>query len=173
MEKTASKRQGRVGCKPLTTFVQTDTSSFREVVQRLTGPAESNPAQETAASVVARVKRSTSKLHERRHYSRPKLEIVKPPLSFKPLTSPTTLRIPSLLPSPMGTPSKIFSKLSIQELENKGESAICVINSEEEEKAINERRFYLHLSPRSRRGHAEPELLTLFPLTSPKTIDKP
>ncbi|KAJ9171031.1 hypothetical protein P3X46_019084 [Hevea brasiliensis] len=171
MEKKAN--QGAAGCKPLTTFVQTDTNAFREVVQRLTGPAESDPAQGTAATKVAGIKRPTSKLHERRQYTRPKLEIVKPPVNFKPLTSPTTSRNPSLLPSPVGTPSTNFSKLSIQEPENKGESAISDLNSEEEDKAIKERRFYLHPSPRSRPGYAEPELLSLFPLTSPKSSEKP
>ncbi|KDP24212.1 hypothetical protein JCGZ_25869 [Jatropha curcas] len=167
MEKPAS--QAPAGCKPVTTFVQTDTNAFREIVQRLTGPSESDAVQGTAATKVAGIRRPTSKLHERRQHLRPKLEIIKPPVNFKPLTSPTTSRNPSLLPSPVGTPSTIFSKLSIQELEDK----ISELNSEEEEKAIKERRFYLHPSPRSRPGYAEPVLLTLFPLRSPTTIEKP
>lgn len=182
MEKPAS--QATASCKPLTTFVQTDTNAFREVVQRLTGPSESDASQGAVATKFAGVKRSTSKLHERRQYTRPKLEIVKPPVNlffekkppvnFKPCTSsPTTSGNPHLLPSPVGTPSKIFSKLSIQEQENNRESAICELNSEEEEKAIKERRFYLHPSPRSKPGYTEPELLTLFPLTSPKMSEKP
>ncbi|XP_050223072.2 VQ motif-containing protein 31-like [Mercurialis annua] len=155
--------QGTASCKPLTTFVQTDTNAFREVVQRLTGPSETDAAQGSAATkVAASMKRSTSKLHERRQYTRPKLVIVKPTVNFKPLTSPTTSRNPSLHPSPVGTPSTVFSKLTIEEEENKGESII----SEEEEKAIKERRFYLHPSPQSK---PPPELLTLFPLTSHKT----
>ena len=46
MDKLGS--QSTAGCKPLTTFVQTDTHTFREVVQRLTGPSEGNTAQEAA-----------------------------------------------------------------------------------------------------------------------------
>lgn len=39
---------------------------------------------------------------------------------------------------------------------------------EEEERAIAEKGFYLHPSPRTPRA-SEPELLALFPLCSPKT----
>ncbi|KAL9463907.1 hypothetical protein AB3S75_001662 [Citrus x aurantiifolia] len=172
MENPAS--QGAAGCKPLTTFVQTDTNTFREVVQRLTGPSESNAAsQDRAAAKVAGIKRQTSKLHERRQYTRPKLEIVKQPIIFKPGSSPSKSGTPSFPASPVGTPSTIFAKLSIMEDENKVESAISALNSQEEEKAIKERRFYLHPSPRSRPGYTEPELLTLFPLTSPRTSERP
>ncbi|XP_015573933.1 VQ motif-containing protein 31 [Ricinus communis] len=167
MDKQAS--QGTASCKPLTTFVQTDTNAFREVVQRLTGPSENDAAQGAAAAKVAGMRKSASKLHERRQYTRPKLVIVKPPVNFKPLTSPTTSRNP-FLPSPVSTPSTIFLNLSIEEQENKGETGTCDLNSEEEEKAIKERRFYLHPSPRSKPGYTKSELLTLFPLTSNKTI---
>uniref|UniRef100_A0A2P2NZB7 VQ domain-containing protein n=1 Tax=Rhizophora mucronata TaxID=61149 RepID=A0A2P2NZB7_RHIMU len=108
MEKPAS--QGTSGCKPLTTFVQTDTNAFQDVVQRLTGPSEIDKSQETAPKV-AGTKRPTSKLHERRQHTRPKLEIVRPIINFKPCTSPTTPENPCLLASPVGTPSTIFSKL--------------------------------------------------------------
>jgi len=178
MEKPPS--QSTVGGKPITTFVQTDTKAFRDVVQRLTGSSEGDAAEGTAgaATKIAGIKRSTPKLHERRQNLRPKLEIVKPPLNFKPSTSPTTSGNHSLLPSPAGTPSFMFSpstilsKLSIQEQESREESAISDLNNEEEEKAIKERRFYLHPSPRSKPGYTEPELLALFPLTSPQASDK-
>ncbi|KAJ7001019.1 VQ motif-containing protein 31-like [Populus alba x Populus x berolinensis] len=171
MEKLPS--QSTVGGKPITTFVQTDTKAFRDVVQRLTGSSEGDAAEGTATKI-AGIKRSTPKLHERRQNLRPKLEIVKPPLIFKPSTSPTTSGNHSLLPSPAGTPSFMFSpstilsKLSIQEQGSRGESAKSDLNNEEEEKAIKERRFYLHPSPRSKPGYTEPELLALFPLTSPQ-----
>jgi hypothetical protein len=111
---------------------------------------------------------------------RPRLEIVKPPIQFKPGTStnqhpcfsPTKAGNSGFLPSPV-TPSTIFSRLCILENEKKGESGIRELNSQEEEKAIKERRFCLHPSPRSRPGYSEPQLLTLFPLTSPKTSEKP
>ncbi|XP_075662636.1 VQ motif-containing protein 31 [Castanea sativa] len=180
MDKLGSR--GTASCKPLTTFVQTDTHTFREVVQRLTGPSEGNTTQEAAATKVVGVKRPTPKLHERRQYSRPKLEIVKPPCPFKPATStastdqksfsPTKSGNSGFLPSPV-TPSTMFSKLTILEEQKNEESAIPELNSQEEERAIKERRFYLHPSPRSRPGYTEPELLTLFPLTSPKTSEMP
>ncbi|XP_059440851.1 VQ motif-containing protein 31-like [Corylus avellana] len=179
MEKPGS--HGTTGCKPLTTFVQTNTNTFREVVQRLTGPSEGNIAAKEVATTKVGVKRATPRLHERRQYSRPRLEIVKPPVQFKPAGastnqhprfSPTTSGNSGFLPSPV-TPSTIFSRLCILEDEKKGESGIPELNTQEEEKAIKERRFYLHPSPRSRPGYTEPELLTLFPLTSPKTTEKP
>lgn len=183
MEKLAAT-QGTAGgnCKPLTTFVQTDTHTFREVVQRLTGPSDQTnntiPSQDhVAPKMMGNAKRSTSKLHERRQYMRPKLEIVKPTFQyFKPADhhqgclSPPKAPNSGFLPSPVGTPSSIFSKLSILEEENKiGSEASPVLNSQEEEKAIKERRFYLHPSPRGRQGDTAevPELLTLFPLESP------
>ncbi|ESQ40799.1 hypothetical protein EUTSA_v10015866mg [Eutrema salsugineum] len=163
-------------CKPVTTFVQTDTNTFREIVQRLTGPSESNATAVPEATVIktAIQKRPTSKLHERRQCMRPKLEIVKPPLSFKPTgTTPSSKSgNTNLLTSPVGTPSSLFSNLSLIEGE-KGEPDSCTTNIEEEEKAIKERRFYLHPSPRSKPGYTEPELLTLFPLTSPNSSGRP
>ncbi|KAK3028696.1 hypothetical protein RJ639_038075 [Escallonia herrerae] len=53
----------------------------------------------------------------------------------------------------------------------KRESPIPDLNVAEEEKAIKERRFYLHPSPRSKPGYTEPELLTLFPHTFPNATD--
>ncbi|XP_058090011.1 VQ motif-containing protein 31-like [Magnolia sinica] len=189
----------------LTTFVQADTNTFRELVQRLTGapdedrqaPTVSPPTdtskgtpQTTSAQKPICVKRPTFKLHERRQYSRPKLEIIKPGFHFKPgqpVHSPSKPGLqatePGLSPSklvgfpttpanqsPSSTgyitsPSTDFSNLSILD---RGKSDSSDLNSEEEERAIKERRFYLHPSPRSRLGNAEPELLPLFPLTSPR-----
>lgn len=176
-------------CKPLTTFVQTNTDAFREVVQRLTGPSSSETTaskegEAAAATKGASVKRPTSKLHERRKYMKPKLEIVKPTFHYKSgVCSPSMSRNSSypaspvsgsssvLPPSPI-TPSAIFSQLTLMEDEKKEESAIPELNTEEEEKAIKERRFYLHPSPRSNPGFTEPELLPLFPLASLNASEK-
>ncbi|XP_020233521.1 VQ motif-containing protein 31 isoform X2 [Cajanus cajan] len=168
-------------CKPLTTFVQTNSDAFREVVQRLTGPSE---PKEGEATKVATVKRTTSKLHERRKYMKPKLEILKPTFHYKTgaCMSPSKSRSSSFPPSPGSacssllqsptTPSTLFSQLSIMVDEKKEESVMAELNTEEEEKAIKERRFYLHPSPRSKPGYTEPELLILFPLASPKASEK-
>ncbi|XP_042513269.1 VQ motif-containing protein 31-like [Macadamia integrifolia] len=176
-----------------TTFIQADKTSFRELVQRLTGPSTdcdrkssttpSNEATNDGATVkVTGIKRPTSKLHERREYTRTKLEIVKPGLSVLQ-TSETGFHFNDRAPSPsqsgnfafntspLGTPSNALFNLSIsgEEDEEKSKSVPSDQNrEEEEEKAIRERRFYFHPSPRSGLGNVEPELLPLFPLTSPK-----
>ncbi|KAI3786000.1 hypothetical protein L1987_45126 [Smallanthus sonchifolius] len=97
--------------KPSTTFVQTDPSNFRAIVQKLTGPTtlqqpftSTGDGCEMVLDVCGR--------------------------------------------SPAGTPT------------------------EEEEKAIAEKRFYLHPSPVTEsksKPKPEPELLVLFPLNSPKS----
>ncbi|XP_010521581.1 PREDICTED: VQ motif-containing protein 31 [Tarenaya hassleriana] len=171
MENPAS--QNVATCKPVTTFVQTDTNTFRDVVQRLTGPSDNIAVPEITAVKPPAAKKPTSKLHERRQVMRPKLEIVKPPPSFKAIGAILSSKSgnTSILTSPLGTPSSLFSTLSLME-EEKAESDIYTPNSEEEEKAIRERRFYLHPSPRSKPGYTEPELLPLFPLTSPNSSGK-
>ncbi|KAK6929018.1 VQ protein [Dillenia turbinata] len=190
MEKQVS-HGGAVATKPMTTFVQTDSNTFREVVQRLTGPSESQPGAEGPLPKAAvGVKKPSFKLHERRQYARPKIEIVKPSFHFKHpgLPSPNSKTTfpgfnspisPSMsgsssgfLPSPSHAASSIFANLSLLEEKQKAGEEIAMrtkINNQEEEKAIKERRFYLHPSPRSKAGFSEPELLTLFPLTSPKS----
>nr|AFK36416.1 unknown [Medicago truncatula] len=176
-------------CKPLTTFVHTNTGAFREVVQRLTGPSEGNATTEEQTAKVAPItKRTPPKLHGRRKCMKPKLEIVKPNLQYhkQPGASPSfksrNSSFPSspvsgsgsfsFFPSPT-TPSTLFFRLTIMEDEKKQGSVINEINIEEEEKAIKERRFYLHPSPRFKAsGFNEPELLNLFPLASPKACEK-
>ncbi|KAJ6793963.1 DNA-binding WRKY [Iris pallida] len=145
-----------------TTFVQADTTSFKQVVQMLTGTAE------TAASAAAKAhpippkptgpKRPAFKLYERRNSGLKNiahhLNIVSPAKhqlqqqqQRSEILSPSALDFPSLALSPV-TPL-VFDP---------------------EEKAIAEKGFYLIPSPRG--GGAAPEppprLLTLFPLTSPR-----
>ncbi|MED6192008.1 hypothetical protein PIB30_006154 [Stylosanthes scabra] len=171
-------------CKPLTTYVQTNTDAFREVVQRLTGPSEGGSS-----------KKNSSKLHERRKSMKPKLEIVKTSglhLHCKsgacsPLPSPSMSRSSSYPASPVSgsfppsplTPSTIFSKLTIVEDDKKDDVdiniAVCTKEEEEEgeeEKAIRERRFYLHPSPRAKPGFTEPELLPLFPMAPTEKVQQ-
>ena len=159
-------------CKPLTTFVQTNSDAFREVVQRLTGPSEASAAKEGDATKVATMKRTTSKLHERRKYMKPKVEIVKPTFNYKTgaCLSPSKSRSSSFPPSPT-TPSTLFSQLKINLEDEKKEESVNTAE-EEEEKAIKERRFYLHPSPRAKPGYTEPELLNLFPLASRNASEK-
>lgn len=140
--------------KQFTTFVQADTETFKDVVQRLTGSSEAAHEVTTAKGNIG-IKKPEFKLHERRQY-KAKLEIIKPPLRV-------------VRTSPMNTPTKCFSNLSLVERESRGEASAPDLDTQEEEKAIRERRFYLHPSPRSKPGFNEPELLSLFPLTSHQT----
>ncbi|KAK1310336.1 Secretory carrier-associated membrane protein 1 [Acorus calamus] len=73
--------------------------------------------------------------------------IVRPSVTTSP--SPTVLSpsTPGYTTSPLITPTGI-ANLSIFD----GDRVEFELNSEEEEKAIRERRFYLHPSPRSRPG---------------------
>lgn len=131
--------------KEMTTFVQADLACFREVVQQLTGISECSDTKNAATTKTSKAQKQTiSKLHHRRQSRRPEIEITSS--QFQPI----------IIPSPSTCPKKRASP------------SIELINEVEEEKAIKERRFYLHHSPRSKHENAaEPELLTLFPLTSP------
>ncbi|KAG8383340.1 hypothetical protein BUALT_Bualt04G0002300 [Buddleja alternifolia] len=179
---------GDGGSKPGTTFVQADSTCFRDLVQRLTGPSgnEGPPPAKSPAPKPAQ------KLHERRKYTKPKIEIAKPvgfqfqqpkipssppilcggspiggywaspwscpasPSSVILLSPPSSLQV-----SPLSTP--VFMRCS-----NKRASPTTVeLNRGEEEKAIEDKRFYLH--PSKQRIAAEPELLPLFPQASPAT----
>lgn len=148
-----------------TTFVRAEPNNFRELVQKLTGAPEDSP-EKLPVTTPARpssktwtpgeptgVRRSPFKLQERRHTMR-KLEIQLGLTSIRNSTS-RMLRLSSPIPSPV-TPLR-------------GDSPLSSSSSSEEEKAIAEKGFYLHPSPlNTPRGSDPPELLTLFPLTSPK-----
>ncbi|KAL3620251.1 hypothetical protein CASFOL_035163 [Castilleja foliolosa] len=180
---------GDGGSKSGTTFVQADPTCFRDLVQRLTSP--SGTQAQAQVPVKSPAPKPTQKLHERRKYTKPKIEIGKPTgfqaqqpmqpsivISGSPgadfgawhQTSPSSSVVmlsplSSLQASPISTPGPIGSS-------NKrvSPSATLELNPIEEEKAIKEKRFYLHPSPRSKpRLATEPELLTLFPLESPTT----
>ncbi|KAG4161356.1 hypothetical protein ERO13_D01G049466v2 [Gossypium hirsutum] len=74
------------------------------------------------------------------------------------ILSPSLLDFPKLALSPV-TPlnEDPFNK-----------SSPSLGNSSEEEKAIAEKGFYLHPSPMSTPRDTEPQLLPLFPVTSPR-----
>ncbi|XP_074566267.1 VQ motif-containing protein 31-like [Curcuma longa] len=134
---------------PSTTFVQADAAIFKELVQRLTGPPPqpNSPAVDSAAKLSG-VKR----LHERRRGG----------------SGGSRLKLAVHKPAEAGAAPKPASPAAAEE-EEVGRKEVIVVNEEEEEQAIKERRFYLHPSPRSRtRMMPQPDLLPLFPLTSPK-----
>ncbi|URE34301.1 VQ motif [Musa troglodytarum] len=170
-----------------TTFIQADASSFKQVVQMLTGSAETAakhagataaPPTKNLVSPAAKAtgpKKPTFKLHERRG-SLKNLKMVKcdpsSPMGvafFTPrqpeILSPSMLDLPSLNLSPVTPlipdPFNRTPKLSPAAATGAAISA--------EDRAIAQRGFYFHPSPKTTpRGSEPPRLLPLFPVTSPR-----
>lgn len=174
---------------PTTTFVQTDQATFKELVQRLTGPTSTNTSTSTSISATElqhhqQQQQQQHSFYHHQYHSTPPSPTGKPPAgiikrrpAFKAQGHRAKLTI--LKPGPVNpilfaepgiiSPSSEVASLSIRD-NNRSPSA--EINEEAEEKAIKERRFYLHPSPRSRESMSEPELLPLFPLSSPGSSDQ-
>ncbi|KAK8913905.1 hypothetical protein KSP39_PZI024434 [Platanthera zijinensis] len=180
-----AQRPGDLSSYP-TTFVQADTSSFKQVVQMLTGSAETAAA--AAASPVKNLipsagksnglKKPAFKLYERRGSLR-NLKAISPLMpsfhggggggavsSFSPrkqpdILSPSMLDFPSLVLSPV-TPliPDPFNRFHPQP----GSAAAVTA----EDRAIAEKGFYLHPSPRSEAD--PPRLLPLFPEKSQRFL---
>ncbi|KAI9198640.1 hypothetical protein LWI28_019560 [Acer negundo] len=184
-----------------TTFVQADTSSFKQVVQMLTGSSEtvklaSKPASQPDSTAAAATKthnippiksapkkpqQSGFKLYERRN-SLKNLKIN--PLNPNPfITSGFSPRKPEILsPSILDFPSLVLSPVTplipdpfirsgpanYNKYKNCSQGDNGNFNREAEEKAIKEKGFYLHPSPSTTPREAEPRLLPLFPVTSPR-----
>ncbi|XP_019162867.1 PREDICTED: VQ motif-containing protein 4-like isoform X3 [Ipomoea nil] len=175
-----------------TTFVQADTSSFKQVVQMLTGLSETakqagSTKHEPARNPIPPIKtgpkkeKSASKLYERRNSLKNfKISPLGPGLASKPgfgggfsgsprigtpeILSPSILDFPSLVLSPV-TPliPDPFNRSPHSTV-----SADPNLNMEAEDKAIAKKGFYLHPSPANTPRDAEPRLLPLFPVTSPR-----
>ncbi|KAI3473785.1 hypothetical protein Pfo_030824 [Paulownia fortunei] len=157
---------------PNTTFVQADPSTFRAVVQRLTGASPTKIAGKTSSGEMG-PRRPAFKLHERRPTAR-KLEIKLNNSSNNGGASPT-LHSPSSAAarnhrSFLGENMLMVSPVSpLEYLAARGSPKTPRSPMEEEERAIAEKGFYLHPSPLSTpRGSDPPELLPLFPLHSPR-----
>ncbi|KAL6999525.1 hypothetical protein U1Q18_000685 [Sarracenia purpurea var. burkii] len=170
-----------------TTFVQADTTTFKQVVQMLTGsppetakqgskpPPPSDPQPPSSSSkgqippIKTGQKKQGFKLYERRNSLKNGLMIcplvpgsAQNPEFFrrKPdILSPSILDFPALGLSPVAP--------SIEE-----DNAFNRSSPEEEERAIAEKRFYLHPSPRTTtpRG-SDLQLLALFPVMSPRVSE--
>ncbi|MCL7024450.1 hypothetical protein MKW94_028321 [Papaver nudicaule] len=169
-----------------TTFIQADTSSFKHVVQMLTGSTET--AKQASKSnfdpstknpippIKTGPKKQGFKLYERRNSLKNlKISPLMPGLiqhnnsGFSPrnqeILSPSILDFPSLVLSPV-TPL-------IQDPFNRSPSSTSMGTTNSagvaEERAIAEKGYYLHPSPRvSTPRDSEPRLLPLFPVTSPR-----
>ena len=156
-----------------TTFVQADATTFRDLVQKLTGAAVDSPeklpvtlpvrasARPNSVDSSTGPRRSPFKLQERRHTMR-KLEIKLGLTTLRNSPFPHSPRVVSPTPSPV-TPLSSESMFSGRTGSSGGDSP-----ASEEERAIAEKGFYFLPSPMSTpRGSELPELLTLFPLSSP------
>ncbi|CAH9107790.1 unnamed protein product [Cuscuta europaea] len=151
-----------------TTFVQADSSSFKQVVQMLTGSsknasAPSDPPPSAAGNrgfSLPPKKQGFKALYERRNVHKNGF-MISPliPGSASPrkpeILSPSILNFPSLALSPV-TPLNEDAPFS--------NSSPSLGNSSEEDRAIAEKKFYLHPSPRSATPRdSPPQLLSLFP----------
>ncbi|KVI10468.1 VQ motif-containing protein 4-like [Cynara cardunculus var. scolymus] len=163
-----------------TTFVQADTTSFKQVVQMLTGSSKPTQQPDPTPSKISippiktgQQKKQGFKLYERRNSLKNGLMINPSVPKFghghglspriHEILSPSILDFPSLVLSPV-TPL-------IEDPFNKSSPSIG--NSSEEERVIAQKGFYLHPSPRAATPHgtAEPQLLPLFPVTSPRVSE--
>ncbi|KAA8526823.1 hypothetical protein F0562_008948 [Nyssa sinensis] len=159
-----------------TTFVQADTTTFKQVVQMLTGLSETAkqaskpPSSDPPSSkgyippIKTGQKKQSFKLYERRNQLKNGL-MINPLLPGFAQNSSFSPRKPEILsPSILDFPSLVLSPVTplIEDRFNK--SSPSMGNSSEEEKAIAEKGFYFHPSPRKTPGSSgEPQLLPLFP----------
>ncbi|KNA17857.1 hypothetical protein SOVF_076030 [Spinacia oleracea] len=166
-----------------TTFVQADTSSFKQVVQMLTGASETTPKSTTPKSTTTTNNFKTSnqippiktpnksKLYERRSTTLKSLRLCSPShfshRNAADILSPSLLDFPSLVLSPV-TPliHDPFNRSPISS--NSSPSPKVVVDNFAEEKAIAEKGYFLHPSPVSTPRDSEPRLLPLFPVSSPR-----
>ncbi|CAI0407489.1 unnamed protein product [Linum tenue] len=174
-----------------TTFVQADTSSFKQVVQMLTGSPKSAaaaaaPPQQPDHQVkshshsippiksIPKRNQSSSgfKLYERRNSLKNlRINPLNPFLAPPGPGSGFSPRKPEILsPSILDFPALVLSPVTPlipDPFDRSGLAGGCYASSPE--KAIKEKGFYLHPSPATTPREAEPpRLLPLFPVTSPR-----
>lgn len=156
-----------------TTFVQADTASFKQVVQRLTGsdtpPPPHKPVKSHPHHHGSGPKKPAFKLYERR-IGKSNLKMIAPlamamaaAAAPPELLSPSVLDFPSLaLRSPVTPllPDPFNRSQGAEEDEEAAERA-----------AIARTGFFLHPSPRG--AEPPPRLLPLFPVTSPRMAPSP
>ncbi|KAI3473009.1 hypothetical protein Pfo_030092 [Paulownia fortunei] len=149
------EKQAVIPSQTPTTFIQADATTFKDLVQKLTGAPSGSAHKLRPKATVSR--RSPFKLQERRMHSVRDLEIIK--LAMKSTGNSPGKTRSNALSSPVKGPTTPLGCDSVFCERGGTESP-----PSEEERAIAEKGFYLHASPQK----AEPPvLLTLFPLTSP------
>ncbi|XP_026660599.2 VQ motif-containing protein 31-like [Phoenix dactylifera] len=175
MERPANTRTATAAVEPPITYVQADAHTFRDLVQRLTGAAAGDlpvaTAARTSPTTVA-PRRQPFKLQEGRGPSVRNLEIQLGLTSLRSPRSPPPHVHHHLIhhhhhASSSSSPAAASSKSPIPSPVTPLGSDPLFSSASEEERAIAEKGFYLHPSPRgSGRGSDPPELLPLFPLRS-------
>ncbi|CAL9778139.1 unnamed protein product [Musa acuminata subsp. burmannicoides] len=178
-----------------TTFIQADASSFKQVVQMLTGSvataakhagATAAPPTKNLVSPAAKAtgpKKPTFKLHERRG-SLKNLKMISPMIPGFVKSDPSSpmgvaffsRRQPEILsPSMLDLPSLNLSPVTplipdpFNRTPQPSPAAATGATMSAEDRAIAERGFYFHPSPKTTpRGSEPPRLLPLFPVTSPR-----
>ncbi|KAH6775626.1 VQ motif-containing protein [Perilla frutescens var. hirtella] len=163
-----------------TTFVQADTTTFKQVVQMLTGSSDTakhatkpDPPAASRGGIPpiksTGQKKQGFKLYERRNSLKNGLMINTyiPGLAQSPAFSP---RKPEILsPSILDFPSLVLSPVTPMNEDTLSLSKAASAAADQEEKAIAEKKFYFHPSPRTTPKDATPpQLLPLFPVTSPR-----
>ncbi|XVE50230.1 hypothetical protein DITRI_Ditri01bG0145200 [Diplodiscus trichospermus] len=184
-----------------TTFVQADTTTFKQVVQMLTGSSETAkqastkpPTQQHQHQQQQQLqqdpplpskssfpippiktnspKKQNFKLYERRNSNLKNSLMINtflpPPVTNNISSFPSPRSTEILSPSLLDFPKLALSPVTPLNEDTFNKSSPSLGNSSEEEKAIAEKGFYLHPSPRSTPRDSEPQLLPLFPVTSPK-----
>ncbi|KAE8732153.1 VQ motif-containing protein 19 [Hibiscus syriacus] len=159
-----------------TTFVQADTTTFKQVVQMLTGTSETakqDPSSLSKSSFpVPPMKTTPPKKQSFKLYERRKSNLKNSCLminTFVPPNVGSNIGAEILSPSLLDLPKLTLSPVTPLNEDHFNKSSPSLRNSSsEEEKAIAEKGFYLHPSPMSTPRDAEPQLLPLFPLTSPR-----
>lgn len=168
-----------------TTLVQADTTSFKQVVQMLTGSSETVKLTSIGTGTRPLTEGGTGSGTGNNYSLKSKPSI--PPIKTGPGKSkPSKLyerrnsRISPLIPrfgsglnaeilSPclLDFPSLVLSPVTPLLPDPFNRSPVNPVDKAAEEKAIAEKGFYLHRSPVSTPRDSEPQLLPLFPVTSP------
>ncbi|PIA36632.1 hypothetical protein AQUCO_03300080v1 [Aquilegia coerulea] len=153
-----------------TTYIQADTSSFKQVVQMLTGSSQtvqhaSKANNSSPKSVIPPIKtgpkKQGNKLYERRNsFKNFKVSPLMSGLVRNCGFSPRELEM--LSPSILDFPSLVISSKIPLPLDS------CNSSPTEVDQRITEKGFYLHSSPITTPRSSELRLLPLFPMTSPK-----
>lgn len=180
-----------------TTFVQADTSNFKHVVQMLTGSSETlkqtskpthhhhhhqDPQQQSATTTKnfnippirtapKKQQQGGFKLYERRNNQLKNSLMINTLMpNFGPNSGFSPRKLPEILsPSILDFPSLTLSPVTPLNEEDPFDKSPSLGNSSEEEKAIAEKGFYLHpISPITTPRDPQPQLLPLFPVTSPR-----